>query len=170
MIERHDYYAYLLISSLLEAARAAIGKARNSERLRREEPGRRSYFVPSPDCEMDQTFPPDSDWQLTLSLPYPPLPPYLGRREFPISLYNSPLFITGRGKTGIDSPEKALNKINGFFAAQFDKIGHVTYLISLKNREMIGTVTLMRGDDTVPDIGFALSQYTLGMDTRGKRD
>lgn len=119
---------------------------------------------------MDQTFPPDSDWQLTLSLPYPPLPPYLGRREFPISLYNSPLFITGRGKTGIDSPEKALNKINGFFAAQFDKIGHVTYLISLKNREMIGTVTLMRGDDTVPDIGFALSQYTLGMDTRGKRD
>jgi len=81
-----------------------------------------------------------------------------------------PLFITGRGKTGIDSPEKALNKINGFFAAQFDKIGHVTYLISLKNREMIGTVTLMRGDDTVPDIGFALSQYTLGMDTRGKRD
>ncbi len=45
MIERHDYYAYLLISSLLEAARAAIGKARNSERLRREEPGRRSYFA-----------------------------------------------------------------------------------------------------------------------------
>lgn len=29
MIERHDYYAYLLISSLLEAARAAIGKERN---------------------------------------------------------------------------------------------------------------------------------------------
>jgi GNAT superfamily N-acetyltransferase len=85
--------------------------------------------------------------------------------NFIVELYNSPLFIEGEGKTGIDTPEKAHKMIgSGFVAQHFAKNGHAQYVMYLlsddpennKEAKPIGNVSLMRGHYTCPDIGFAL--------------
>ena len=101
----------------------------------------------------------------------------LARRDwdFIISLYNSDLFLKHNGKTGVDTQEKAFKHIEGWITSNFEKNGHGQYLISLRSAEGAagdasvpdegglapgqmpsGVVTLMRGDYSAPDIGFAL--------------
>ncbi|WWD16301.1 hypothetical protein CI109_100727 [Kwoniella shandongensis] len=82
--------------------------------------------------------------------------------DFLVKLYNTPLFIAGEGDTGINTTEKALRQIkDGFIGKAFAKNGHGPYLISLNDRTLIGSVTIMRGDYLAPDIGFALlPEYT----------
>ncbi|KAK8843922.1 hypothetical protein IAR55_006714 [Kwoniella newhampshirensis] len=82
--------------------------------------------------------------------------------EFLVKLFNTPLFIAGEGDTGINTTEKALHQIrDGFIGKAFEKNGHGPYLISLHDGTLIGNVTMMRGDYTAPDVGFALlPEYT----------
>ncbi|KKY24944.1 putative gnat family [Phaeomoniella chlamydospora] len=104
--------------------------------------------------------------------------------EFICTLYNSELFVSTCGKTSVNSPEKAKSHIEGWIACNFEKNGFGCYLISLRDRTSIvdskgdkalqsdetelkpgdvpiGITTLMRGNYTVPDIGFALlPEYT----------
>ena len=80
--------------------------------------------------------------------------------DFMVKLYNTPEFIAGEGNTGIDTSEKALKALRSM-GERFEKYGHGVYLVSLKDYTPIGSVSLMRGDYTCPDIGFALlTEYT----------
>jgi RimJ/RimL family protein N-acetyltransferase len=89
--------------------------------------------------------------------------------QFFHELYNTPLFLAGQGKTGITTPDEALSFIRDVIPKFFAKNNHGIYLVSLlpsspslgEYGEHIGTVSLMRGDYALPDIGFALlPQYT----------
>lgn len=92
--------------------------------------------------------------------------------EFLVELYNTPDFIAGEGRTGIDTAPKALAALERM-GARFDQYGHGVYLVWLIHNTdrpdhkdgstadtdtltRIGSVSLMRGDYTAPDIGFAL--------------
>ena len=83
-------------------------------------------------------------------------------------LYNTPLFISGSGKTRITTAEQACELIQNRFIPEQDLNGYGTYLVSLKasstdslaNSRPIGSVNLTKGNTptsyTAPDIGFAI--------------
>lgn len=80
---------------------------------------------------------------------------------FLFKLFNEPHFIEGEGNTGVDSVEKARTRL-GRFAEEHTRNGYGSFLVSLKESgKHIGTVSLMRGKDsviTLPDVGFAITQ------------
>ena len=81
--------------------------------------------------------------------------------QFIHKLYNTPLFLAGQGKTGIDTEDKAMGMINGFASSTYERNGHGFYIMTLREGTMIGTVTLIRGEYRCPDVGFALlPEYT----------
>ncbi|EJD47351.1 acyl-CoA N-acyltransferase [Auricularia subglabra TFB-10046 SS5] len=79
---------------------------------------------------------------------------------FLVKLYDEPLFIEGEGRTGIDTVEKARERIAGRFAEYFARNGYGNFIVSLNDSgKHIGTISLIRGKDsiiTLPDIGFAI--------------
>lgn len=85
---------------------------------------------------------------------------------FLVKLYNEPLFIEGEGRTGIDTVEKARERIGGRFAEDFARNGYGNFIVELKDSgKPIGTISLMRGKDsiiTLPDIGFAIIEEENG--------
>lgn len=96
--------------------------------------------------------------------------------SFLLKLYNSPLFIAGEGKTGIDTLEKAHKHLSAYSDRQA-KYGFGQYLVWLKalsssdpsslesrleDAKPIGNVSLMIGDYTVPDVGFAILEEENG--------
>ena len=85
--------------------------------------------------------------------------------EFLVKLFNQPLFIEGEGKTGIDTVEKARTRLERF-AEEHARNGYGSFLVSLKESGTpIGTVSLMRGKDsviTLPDVGFAIVEEENG--------
>jgi RimJ/RimL family protein N-acetyltransferase len=88
--------------------------------------------------------------------------------EFLVTLWNTPLFISMEGKTGIDSPEKAKALIEKRFMAEYARNGYGHYIVSLKLTPLanfaecsfIGTVCLTKGDSkvspNVPDLGYVM--------------
>ncbi|KAG9597896.1 putative GNAT family acetyltransferase, partial [Aureobasidium melanogenum] len=82
--------------------------------------------------------------------------------SFLVSLWNTPEFISmlGGKPTSITTPPTAKALIENRFLAEHARNGYGTYLISLlENNTPIGTVSLMRGENSsllAPDIGFAL--------------
>ncbi|KAI4730386.1 acyl-CoA N-acyltransferase [Aureobasidium sp. EXF-10728] len=84
---------------------------------------------------------------------------------FLVSLWNTPEFLSMlNGKpTPITTPSAAKSLIQNRFLAEHARNGYGTYLVSLADTTPIGTVSLMRGQDSgllAPDLGFAvLSQY-----------
>jgi RimJ/RimL family protein N-acetyltransferase len=83
--------------------------------------------------------------------------------EFLVTLWNTPLFITSSGRTGIDTPSKAKAFIERRWIPSYALNGYGTYLISLNSDSdpnFIGTVGLTKGDSpesyTAPDLGFAI--------------
>jgi RimJ/RimL family protein N-acetyltransferase len=92
--------------------------------------------------------------------------------EFLVTLWNTPLCISFEGKTGIDTPEKAKERIEKRFLGEYERNGYGQFLVSLKPNPsasfsecpLIGTVCLTKGDSpdshTVPDLGFVtLPEY-----------
>jgi RimJ/RimL family protein N-acetyltransferase len=92
--------------------------------------------------------------------------------EFLVTLWNTPLFISMEGKTGIDTAEKAKAMIEKRFVAEYKRNGYGQYILSLKptpsaifsESPFIGTVCLTKGDSkdspNVPDLGFVtLPEY-----------
>jgi RimJ/RimL family protein N-acetyltransferase len=86
--------------------------------------------------------------------------------SFLVTLWNSPLFISSCGKTGITSLEKAKELIENRFVKEYARNGYGNYLLALKPTDgtrtspLVGTVALTKGDSkdsfTVPDLGFAI--------------
>lgn len=85
--------------------------------------------------------------------------------SFLVELYNSPLFISTEGKTGIYNDLQAQERIGTRFLAEHKRNGYGTYLVSLKTTpttslvesQPIGSVSLMRGDTIkAPDIGYSI--------------
>jgi RimJ/RimL family protein N-acetyltransferase len=83
--------------------------------------------------------------------------------DFLVSLWNTPLFISSSGKTGIDTPEKAKTFIEKRWIPSYTLNGYGTYIVALNlpsGLKFIGTVGLTKGDSpesyTAPDLGFAI--------------
>jgi RimJ/RimL family protein N-acetyltransferase len=83
--------------------------------------------------------------------------------EFLVTLWNTPLFISSSGKTGIDTPEKAKAFIERRWIPSYAINGFGTYIVALStspNLSFIGTVGLTQGNSpesyTAPDLGFAI--------------
>jgi len=83
---------------------------------------------------------------------------------FLLKLWSSPLLLEAEGPSGIDTPEKAQKVLQAFSDRQA-KYGFGQYVVSLKpptspsdfsQSKPIGNVSLMIGDYTVPDLGFAI--------------
>lgn len=84
---------------------------------------------------------------------------------FLVELYNSPLFLSTEGKTGIYTDDQARERIGTRFLAEHKRNGYGTYLVSLKTTpttsfaesKPIGSVSLMKGDSfTAPDLGYSI--------------
>lgn len=87
---------------------------------------------------------------------------------FLVQLYNTPLFISASGQTGITTTEYACKLIKNRFIPEQDRNGYGTYLVSLRvsptetlsDSKPIGLVNLTKGTTptsyTAPDIGFAI--------------
>jgi RimJ/RimL family protein N-acetyltransferase len=91
--------------------------------------------------------------------------------SFLLALWNTDLFISLEGKTGIDTPEKALGVIQNRYLKEYARNGYGTYILRLKPafrtlelaekwpEHFVGTVSLSKGNDatsfTAPDLGFA---------------
>ncbi|MCJ1356292.1 MAG: hypothetical protein MMC33_006286 [Icmadophila ericetorum] len=102
------------------------------------------------------------------------IPSNPAHRQFLYELYNTPLFISAEGQTGIISPSKAQDLLSGPFVEQHKRNGYGQYLVSLKPRDSesesesksrsfshtdskpIGSVSLMREQMLLPDIGFCI--------------
>jgi RimJ/RimL family protein N-acetyltransferase len=93
--------------------------------------------------------------------------------ELLYKLWNTPLFISLEGKTGVDSLEKAKSVIQTRYLSEYKRNGYGMYLIAINKPnsqdeprpEYIGTAGLTKGDSPTsfgtPDIGFALlPEYT----------
>jgi len=90
--------------------------------------------------------------------------------DFLVELYNSPLFISTEGETGITTAEKAKERIESRFVAEHRRNNYGTFLVSLKpetpttkkleEATLIGSVGLTKGDAPeafpAPDVGFAM--------------
>lgn len=84
---------------------------------------------------------------------------------FLVELYNSPLFLSTEGKTGIYNDVQARERIETRFLAEHKRNGYGTYLVSLKTTpetsfagsKPVGSVSLMKGDTiTAPDLGYSI--------------
>ncbi|KAK9428450.1 acyl-CoA N-acyltransferase [Lipomyces doorenjongii] len=88
--------------------------------------------------------------------------------SFLVQLYNSPLFISAEGKTGVYNELQAQERIQKRFVAEHERNGYGTYLVSLKTipttsfdeSQPIGSVSLSKGDSkdsySAPDLGFSI--------------
>lgn len=85
--------------------------------------------------------------------------------EFLVTLWNTPLFISSSGKTGIDTTEKAKAFIERRWTPSYALNGYGNYIVALNNNnndqlDFIGTVGLTLGDTSesyiAPDLGFAI--------------
>lgn len=87
---------------------------------------------------------------------------------FLVQLYNTPLFISTSGKTGITTVTQASELIQNRLIPEQERNGYGIYVVSLKatptsslgESQPIGTVSLRKGNSstsyTAPDIGFAI--------------
>ena len=85
--------------------------------------------------------------------------------SFLVDLYNSPLFLSSEGKTGVYTPQQAEERIRNSFATGHDSHGYGQYLVSLKTipeasfaeSRPIGSVCLTKVQHySAPDLGYAI--------------